>query len=321
MFQWLFDEAQMNADSVGAPVTPQQWNYIHDMGGALRQSLDNVSAVFAPSCIGHAVLTKRDWLNIKIDGISLPDALRCWEQATTVKDNRSRRMDKEARKLNKKRKRNENKGPGKKNRRKNKQDGQDPKNNNRNKRLRLTKEERQHRRRHGGHKRGNRNHIRSSPPTVQADEAQGATKIEQFTLYQENSLEMQSSFNETIPNRKIKKENQQKHKRKNRNRLNNGKKANTPDGVKPKRKRNQNRMMEPKKCSLRLLERCSWPQCNYSCPVLTNPLTGEEVRFLELLASFGLDIEAVATALGVDMQTLNNMDHTELVNLLTQQAN
>lgn len=68
------------------------------------------------------------------------------------------------------------------------------------------------------------------------------------------------------------------------------------------------------------MERCSWPQCNHSCPTLTNPLTGEEMRFLELLSSFGLDIEAVATALGVDMQTLNNMDHTELVNLLTQQV-
>uniref|UniRef100_A0A182MV41 Notum n=1 Tax=Anopheles culicifacies TaxID=139723 RepID=A0A182MV41_9DIPT len=81
VFQWLFDEAQMRADSVGAPVTPQQWDYIHDMGGALRESLNNVSAVFAPSCIGHSVLTKRDWMKIKIDDISLADALRCWEQS------------------------------------------------------------------------------------------------------------------------------------------------------------------------------------------------------------------------------------------------
>lgn len=71
----------MRADNVGAPVTPQQWNYIHDMGGALRESLDNVTAVFAPSCISHSVLTKRDWLNIKIDDISLAEALRCWEKA------------------------------------------------------------------------------------------------------------------------------------------------------------------------------------------------------------------------------------------------
>lgn len=74
----------MRADSVGAPVTPQQWNYIHDMGGALRQSLDNVTAVFAPSCIGHSVLTKKDWLRIKIDDISLAEALRCWEQASVT---------------------------------------------------------------------------------------------------------------------------------------------------------------------------------------------------------------------------------------------
>lgn len=82
IFQWLFDEAQMRADSVGAPVTPQQWNFIHEMGGALRKSLENVTAVFAPSCIGHSVLDKREWLSIRIDDISLADALRCWEIST-----------------------------------------------------------------------------------------------------------------------------------------------------------------------------------------------------------------------------------------------
>lgn len=82
---------------------------------------------------------------------------------------------------------------------------------------------------------------------------------------------------------------------------------------------NSNRT-EPKQCRLRLLEKCSWPQCNHSCPTLTNPVTGEEMRFLELLSSFGLDIEAVAGALGIDMQTLKNMGHAELVNLLTQQV-
>lgn len=43
--------------------------------------------------------------------------------------------------------------------------------------------------------------------------------------------------------------------------------------------------------------------------------------FIELLKSFGLDMESVANALGIDMQTLNNMDPGELLNLLTQQAN
>lgn len=43
--------------------------------------------------------------------------------------------------------------------------------------------------------------------------------------------------------------------------------------------------------------------------------------FIELLKSFGLDMESVANALGVDINTLNNMDHDELLKLLTQQSN
>lgn len=35
-------------------------------------------AVFAPSCVSHTVLTKKDWMNIKINSVSLPAALHCW---------------------------------------------------------------------------------------------------------------------------------------------------------------------------------------------------------------------------------------------------
>lgn len=71
-------------------------------------------------------------------------------------------------------------------------------------------------------------------------------------------------------------------------------------------------------CQHRLIERCGWPQCNHSCPKLNNPFTGEEMDFIELLKSFGLNMTSVAEALGIDMQTLDNMDHDELLNLLTQ---
>jgi len=74
-------------------------------------------------------------------------------------------------------------------------------------------------------------------------------------------------------------------------------------------------------CPHHLIERCSWPQCNHSCPRLTNPFTGQEMDFIELLKSFGLDMMSVANALGIDIHTLNNMDHEELLNLLTQRAN
>lgn len=75
----------MTADNVGAPVTPQQWDYIHSMGRALRASFANVSAVFAPSCVSHSVLTKKDWLQVKIDDVSVARALRCWELSTMKK--------------------------------------------------------------------------------------------------------------------------------------------------------------------------------------------------------------------------------------------
>ena len=42
--------------------------------------------------------------------------------------------------------------------------------------------------------------------------------------------------------------------------------------------------------------------------------------FLELLKSFGLDMQSVAKALGIDEATLNNMDKEVLLHLLTSQA-
>lgn len=57
--QWMFDEAQMTVNNVGNPVTKSQWNYIHRLGQDLRKSLENVTALFAPSCVSHTLITKR----------------------------------------------------------------------------------------------------------------------------------------------------------------------------------------------------------------------------------------------------------------------
>ena len=70
----------MRASNVAIPMTRQQWDYIHEMGDSLRQTLENVTAVFAPSCISHSVLTKRDWILVKIDEVSFAQALYCWDQ-------------------------------------------------------------------------------------------------------------------------------------------------------------------------------------------------------------------------------------------------
>lgn len=338
VFQWLFDEAQMRADSVGTPVTPQQWDYIHEMGGALRESLDNVTAVFAPACIGHSVLTKRDWQNIKIDDVSLTDSLRCWENSL-VKERKImlKHVD------NKKSKQNNN--PNKK---KNNQSDQPQltlqereqrrKERRRQQRLKLSTEEREQ-------KRLERRERRRQERLLQRLEAKNQTRAQRSP--QEIEISNKNSLPKIIENEPAVKQ-QQKKRRQHRRRMermearnatrlpkhhkrNQQQKLNTKS---PNKRRHgehnrhkllkaQNQLIEikePKKCGLRMLERCSWPQCNHSCPTLTNPLTGEEMKFLELLTSFGLDIYAVAQALGVDMQTLNNMDHKELIKLFTESA-
>ncbi|GFG34831.1 hypothetical protein Cfor_12069 [Coptotermes formosanus] len=175
-----------------------------------HKTLQQNRAVFAPSCISHSVLTKNDWQSIKIDEISLPQALRCWEMSHP---------------------------------------------------------------RHNG--------------TVPTD-GPLALKVGRHMV--------RSGDGTTVvpPLRRRK-----------------GKKK---KGVNARVHRDLVR------CPHHLIERCSWPQCNHSCPRLTNPFTGQEMDFIELLKSFGLDMMSVANALGIDIHTLNNMDHEELLNLLTQRA-
>lgn len=346
VFQWLFDEAQMRADSIEAPVTKEQWNHIHEMGGALRTSLDNVTAVFAPSCIGHAVLTKRDWMDIKIDDISLADALRCWERATGKKQNKSRRAFDS----------NQNRP---KNRRKHTeiafgdfQSDEIPSRMEygnfssvilRHGRHRLSKEERLRRRQNmtkEEREQRRQNRIRGKQNIFtekRRKQMERQNRKKNFNTNNQNASDMlriSSSVRSISINNNNNNNNKRNHNQNhndNNSPQNNERRRNNENKRKKRRNNHKNhenrrtshhrkKFTEPERCSLRLLERCSWPQCNHSCPALTNPLTGEEVRFLELLSSFGLDIEAVATALGIDMQTLNNMDQAELVNLLTQQV-
>ncbi|KAF5295937.1 hypothetical protein FQA39_LY12709 [Lamprigera yunnana] len=270
IFQWLFDEAQMNADNVGAPVTKQQWDYIHKMGDSLRQSFENVSAVFAPSCISHSVLTKKDWLNVKIDDITVAQALYCWEQQPVKK-----------------------------------------------------------------HKRRKNIPMFSDDPTLVSRKINRTLK--NFDL---GELKNSTSNDEALNRRRKRKKRRRKERGKNKNQKPRGCRVKLENELclnrsrhhmstplrTVQRPRQQRSVLTNQKnsnfegCPHRRLERCSWPQCNRSCPRLHNPFTGEEMDFIELLKSFGLDMESVANALGIDMATLNNMDHSELLNLLTQQT-
>lgn len=78
--QWLYDEAQLMADHISRPDTSNQWNYVNKVSNEMRVSLENVTALFAPSCLSHSLITKRSWNEININGFKLPHILNTWEE-------------------------------------------------------------------------------------------------------------------------------------------------------------------------------------------------------------------------------------------------
>lgn len=52
--------------------------------------------------------------------------------------------------------------------------------------------------------------------------------------------------------------------------------------------------------------------------MMMTPLTsGKEMDFIQLFKSLGLNMSMVADALGIDIYTLNGMDHDSLLHLLS----
>ncbi|XP_077460827.1 carboxylesterase notum2 [Stigmatopora argus] len=82
--QWLFDEEQLRVENIyigGQHMSNEQWQYIRNLGTELKNSLTDVTAVFAPSCLSHTAITKSNWNSFQIRGTSLPRALHCWERS------------------------------------------------------------------------------------------------------------------------------------------------------------------------------------------------------------------------------------------------
>ncbi|XP_071038282.1 palmitoleoyl-protein carboxylesterase notum1 isoform X2 [Parasteatoda tepidariorum] len=265
VFQWLFDEAQMTADNVGAPVSKSQWDYIHKMGIDIRTSLDNVSAVFAPACISHTVLSNKDWRHVKINKVSLPQALRCWE---------------------------------------------------------LQAHEHNHHHHHPHH------HLydpvkesidSTSPSSMVGDMPTASLRISRKKL-ENNSTESREdtdSIESVVDKEEKRKQRRKERKRKRQNRNKKRKKNSRKEYLRVRHRWTLHEDL----CYHWLVDECTWPQCNRACPRLHDPFTGEELDFIELLKSFGLDMSSVANALGIDLVTLNDMDHDTLLQLLTQQTN
>ncbi|GIY51203.1 palmitoleoyl-protein carboxylesterase NOTUM [Caerostris darwini] len=281
VFQWLFDEAQMTADNVGAPVSKPQWDYIHRMGNDLRTSLENVTAVFAPSCISHMVLSKKDWRHVKINKVSLPQALRCWE---------------------------------------------------------LQAHEHNHHHHHPHHHLYdpiNSNALPHDVTSMPGDMPTASLRVDRRKSDNSSAENQEESESAESASEKEERRKQRRRERKRRRQnKNNNKKKKKKNSRRESRSHDKRDSLFPEDLRVRhrwtlhedlcyhwLVDECSWPQCNRACPRLHDPFTGEELDFIELLKSFGLDMSSVANALGVDLATLNDMDHDTLLQLLTQQTN
>ncbi|XP_043946489.1 carboxylesterase notum2-like [Protopterus annectens] len=82
--QWLYDEEQLRVENIqleNQSLTEKQWNYIQNLGRELKNSLRDVLAVFAPSCLSHTLITNSNWMSFQVKGTNLARALQCWDKS------------------------------------------------------------------------------------------------------------------------------------------------------------------------------------------------------------------------------------------------
>ncbi|KAG8039200.1 hypothetical protein G9C98_003507 [Cotesia typhae] len=313
IFQWLFDKAQMKFNNVGTPLSKEQWDYIHRMGRIVRQTLDNVTAVFAPSCISHNVLTAREWQQVKINQVTVPQAFS--SSSTHVETNQTctRPITNPSLRTNETKKNTtlatSAVSGNNDNERKDDDTGVNIKQN-----INVL---------------GRKNRVKGtmSHNNNGSIDGRGNKKRKRRRKHKDNKRQRERNRNGKNRERKEKRQRRKEERKKNNNKYISGNNHRTMlNDTRPQRSLLPSGNKKEIKCVAhnchhRHTDNCSWPQCNHSCPKLHNPFTGEEMDFIELLKSFGLDMKSVAIALGIDIHTLNNMNHAELLNLLTQQSN
>ncbi|XP_022706381.1 palmitoleoyl-protein carboxylesterase notum1-like [Varroa jacobsoni] len=257
--QFVYDEAQMMIDNVANPINPRQWEYAYNNGEKLRQSLANVTALFAPSCVSHTILTKPNWTQIRIRGISLPQALRCWELQPHEHNHHEHHRDHKMY------------------------------DNIRN--VPSTNGKQQQQQRAGARVRRRRTRKNRKGP-----DRNGRSRRRKTTERSVYSPLLRTEMLQIQP--KI---------------------TSTSDPLQQDAHVQHRWRLHADLCHHRLIDECTWPQCNSRCPPLLNPFTGKQVEFTELLKSFGLDINGAASILGIHVSELYEMSHDALLQILNSQ--
>ncbi|KAL3882516.1 hypothetical protein ACJMK2_028852 [Sinanodonta woodiana] len=80
----VFDESQIRGDNFAPALSKSQWEYLHKLGQEVRNTLENVTAVFAPACLSHELLMKSDWHAMTVNGVTLAQSIYCWENSYSL---------------------------------------------------------------------------------------------------------------------------------------------------------------------------------------------------------------------------------------------
>ena len=57
-------------------------------------------------------------------------------------------------------------------------------------------------------------------------------------------------------------------------------------------------------CPSRVIDSCSWPHCNPTCPKIYDEQTGQEMGMIQFLKHMGFDVTKMAQQQGMDPRTL-----------------
>jgi len=86
VIQWIYDLAQIGEDNPELlesllPLinnSTEYSQYLHCLEQRVRLSLKSVRSFFAPSCLGHTIITREKWLETRVSMSTLSNALKCW---------------------------------------------------------------------------------------------------------------------------------------------------------------------------------------------------------------------------------------------------
>ncbi|KAG1682519.1 Palmitoleoyl-protein carboxylesterase notum1 [Nymphon striatum] len=264
IIQYNFDTAQITIDKAWPAVTIDHWRYIQKLGKEVMKTFENVSALFAPSCLNHEILIKPNWKLTKIRGISLPQALRCWEEQKHEHNHHHHHPSHHHHKLKSKWS------------------------------IKKSKYKMLLRKMINFQRNDNARNLLSSKPLIDKTDFTSSDSL----ITNNPSSRSQSHMRHFNRRRKIRRRKNRNRRKKNRR----GRKNKQMKSLFKSNDHNKHRLAHHKNgCHHRLIDICSWPHCNPTCPNM--PFHLEPMSFKRIFTNFHIDLHELAKVFEVDYMT------------------